>query len=258
MMIQNSSVILRLEQISLRFSGFQALDQVNLHVPEGSCYALIGPNGAGKTSLFNCLSGLYRPTAGRIMLGQHALHTCSAHYICRLGMVRSFQQPRLFNDFTVWENLQRAALGQRRHYWRFWPTRVDQPSQRALYRILEQIGLDHQRDTVVSNLSHGQQKQLDLALCLVMQPKILLLDEPTAGMSALETAQTTALLRDLVQEYTLTLLFSEHDMEVVFGLADYVTVLHAGCVLASDTPEAIRADPEVQKAYLGQQAKNQD
>ena len=243
--------MLEVTGISKSFSGFRAVSDVDLTVETGQIAAVIGPNGAGKSTLFNLITGHLRPDSGSVRLDQRDITGAPPHKICRMGIGRSFQRTNIFTKLTVFENLQAAFLvhhGRGRDFW---------SRARALYRdeterLLGSIGLVEQRDTIAGTLSYGNQKQLELGLALASDPELLLLDEPTAGMSATETHDTIRLIERIAGERSLTLLFTEHDMDVVFQIAQKITVLHQGRVIANGVPHEVRADPEVRRVYLGE------
>ena len=242
--------MLEVKGLSKSFGGFRAVSDVNLAVAEGEIAAVIGPNGAGKSTLFNLITGHLRPDSGRVLLDDRDITGVQPHKACRMGLGRSFQRTNIFPKLTVFENLQAAFLV---HYGRggnFW-SRSD-----ALYRdevdaLLVSIGLKYQSRNLGGTLSYGNQKQLELGIALASDPKILLLDEPTAGMSASETHETIALIERIAHERGLTLLFTEHDMAVVFSIAQKIAVLHQGRVIAHGEPATVRADAEVRRVYLG-------
>ncbi|HWB48680.1 MAG TPA: ABC transporter ATP-binding protein [Stellaceae bacterium] len=242
--------MLEVSGISKSFGGFRAVSDVSLTVETGQIAAVIGPNGAGKSTLFNLITGHLRPDSGTVTLDARDITGAAPHRICRMGIGRSFQRTNIFARLTVFENLQAAFLvhhGRGRNFW---------SRSEALYRdetacLLTSIGLIEQRDTVAGTLSYGNQKQLELGLALASDPAMLLLDEPTAGMSATETHDTIRLIEKIAGERALTLLFTEHDMDVVFQISQKIAVLHQGRVIADGTPEEVRADPEVRRVYLG-------
>ncbi len=242
--------MLEVSDISKSFGGFRAVSSVSLTVDTRQIAAIIGPNGAGKSTLFNLITGHLRPDTGMVRLDGRDITGAPPHRICRMGIGRSFQRTNIFPQLTVFENLQAAFLvhyGRGRNFW----TRAD-----TLYRdetgdLLASIGLAGQEGTVAGTLSYGNQKQLELGLALASGPAVLLLDEPTAGMSATETHETIRLLERIAAERELTLLFTEHDMEVVFSIAQKIAVLHQGRIIAEGRPEEVRADPEVRRVYLG-------
>ncbi|MBV8777676.1 MAG: ABC transporter ATP-binding protein [Alphaproteobacteria bacterium] len=244
--------MLEVAGISKSFGGFRAVSDVSLSVATGQIAAVIGPNGAGKSTLFNLITGHLQPDAGSVRLDGRDITGTAPHRICRMGIGRSFQRTNIFTKLTVFENLQAAFLVHHGRGGNFW-SRSD-----ALYRdetaaLLASIGLTEQRNTIAGTLSYGNQKQLELGLALASDPALLLLDEPTAGMSATETHDTIRLIEKIAGERALTLLFTEHDMEVVFQIAQKISVLHQGRVIADGAPAEVRADPEVRRVYLGEQ-----
>src|SRR5881296_278259 len=243
--------MLEVRDVRKAFDGFQAVGGVTLGVARGQIAAIIGPNGAGKTTFFNLVTGHLRPDAGVVILNGRDITGLAPHDVCRLGMGRSFQRTNIFPRLTVFENIQAAFLSHRGR-----GTNLFTPVER-LYRseteiLLRSLGLLDKAAQAAGVLSHGNQKQLELGIALALEPQILLLDEPTAGMSASETRETIQLIDRLARERGLTLLFTEHDMEVVFSIAQKITVLHQGRVIADGSPAAVRADPEVRRVYLGE------
>jgi branched-chain amino acid transport system ATP-binding protein len=243
--------VLEVKGLSKSFAGFRAVAEVNLAVPEGQIAAVIGPNGAGKSTLFNLITGHLAPTAGHIFIDGRDITGVRPHRICGMGVGRSFQRTNIFPKLTVFENVQAALLahqGQGRNFW----SRSQALCREESEALLASIGLAAQAQAVAGTLSYGNQKQLELGIALASDPKILLLDEPTAGMSAGETHATIALLGRIARERGLTLLFTEHDMAVVFSIAQQIAVMHQGRIIADGTPAAVRADAEVRRVYLGE------
>jgi branched-chain amino acid transport system ATP-binding protein len=243
--------VLEVRDLTKSFDGFTAVSRVSLDVPRHGISAIIGPNGAVKTTLFNLITGHLRADEGRVVLAGRDVTGIAPHDLCRLGVGRSFQRTNIFAKLTVYENVQAAFVSHRGRGWN-----VLAPV-RHLYRdetlaLLESLGLAGRAGEVAGFLSHGAQKQLELGLALALEPEVLLLDEPTAGMSATETRETIRLVERIARERGLTLLFTEHDMEVVFSIAQRITVLHQGRVIADGTPADVRADAEVRRVYLGE------
>jgi len=240
--------ILRVEGLTVRFGGLTALDNVCIAVQPGEIRAIIGPNGAGKSTFFNCVTGVIRPTTGRIIFGGVDITGLPPHRVSQRGIARSYQITNILPGATVLENVRIAAQAQQhswsllRHY-RSYTDVIDRA--RA---VLNAIGLSEDEDEVAANLSHGAQRNLEIGIALATAPTLLCLDEPTAGMSVAETHATVELVRRIAQD--LTILIVEHDMEVVMGLARIITVLHYGEVLAEGTPAEIQANPRVQEVYL--------
>jgi ABC-type branched-subunit amino acid transport system ATPase component len=242
--------VLRLEQLSLHFGGLAALSGLDMQVGAGEIVSLIGPNGAGKTTFFNVLTGVLRADGGSFEFGGRSAGGVAPWRLVRRGIGRSFQQPRLFWALSALANslLPEAAVsGETR---RPWGSHAPALYEQALGR-LGRVGLEPFRDMPAEGLSHGDQRSLELAAALAVEPRLLLLDEPTSGLSPAETAVAVELIGRVTRERGLTVLFIEHDMSVVFSVADRITVLHRGAVLAEGTPDEIRAHPEVQRAYLG-------
>ncbi len=242
--------LLQIDRLSKRFGGVVASDDVVLDVAAGELHAIIGPNGAGKTTLIGQLTGEIAPNAGRIVLGGQDITALPAWRRSAMGLARSFQITSLFLDFTAQDNVALAVQAHAGHSFRFWRNARTENELRAPARAaLARVGLAARADQVVANLSHGEHRQLEIAMALATRPRMLLLDEPMAGMGPEESARMVALLRELKQD--LTILLVEHDMEAVFALADRISVLVYGRVIATGTPEAIRANEEVRQAYLG-------
>ena len=242
--------MLEVRGLSKSFSGFQAVCEVTLAVDKGQIAAVIGPNGAGKSTLFNLITGHLRPTAGQVVVDGRDITGVAPHRICGMGIGRSFQRTNIFPKLTVFENVQAALLAHRGLGRQFWSR------SQGLYRaegieLLASVGLAEEADSIAGTLSYGNQKQLELGIALASDPKILLLDEPTAGMSASETREAIALLERIAHERGLTLLFTEHDMEVVFSIAQKIAVMHQGRIIAEGDPEVVRGDAEVRRVYLG-------
>jgi branched-chain amino acid transport system ATP-binding protein len=245
--------VLEVRGLCKSFSGFLAVDGVSLSVTTRQIAAVIGPNGAGKSTFFNLITGHLQPDAGKVLLDGRDITGVPPHRICRMGIGRSFQRTNIFARLTVFENIQAAFLAHRGRGRDFW-SRSETFYRPDTEALLAAIGLDHETRTVAGTLSYGNQKQLELGIALASEPSVLLLDEPTAGMSASETHDTIRLLQRLAEERGLTLLFTEHDMEVVFGIAEKIAVLYQGRLLAEGTPGEVRGDPEVRRVYLGEHA----
>ena len=247
-----SEPLLQVEGLTKRFGGIVASDAITLDIPAGELHAIIGPNGAGKTTLIGLLAGEIAPQGGSIRFDGSDITGLAVHRRSRLGLARSFQITSLFPDFTALDNVALAVQAHSGHSFQFWrDARRDdglrQPAQAALARV----GLAARAGMRVDKLSHGEHRQLELAMALATRPRMLLLDEPMAGMGPDESARMVEMLRKL--KGSITILLIEHDMETVFALADRVTVLVYGRVIACGDPAAIRADPAVREAYLGEQ-----
>jgi branched-chain amino acid transport system ATP-binding protein len=245
--------MLEVEGLSKSFAGFRAVDDVSLTVETRQIAAVIGPNGAGKSTFFNLITGHLRPDAGTVRLDGRDITGLPPHRICRMGMGRSFQRTNIFPKLSVFENVQAAFLAHRGRGRDFW-SRSDGFYREETEALLNSIGLASQAHAIAGTLSYGNQKQIELGIALASEPMVLLLDEPTAGMSANETHDTIRLLQTIAAERGLTLLFTEHDMEVVFGIAQKIAVLYQGRLLAEGTPQEVRGDPEVRRVYLGEHA----
>jgi branched-chain amino acid transport system ATP-binding protein len=243
--------MLAIEGLTKRFGGVAAIDGVTLDFPDGALAAVIGPNGAGKSTFFNLISGAIVPDAGRVLLDGHDIAGESRAAIVRRGIGRAFQVASIFPTMTVAENLM-AAIAAHRGQWSAIGRRFPPPGARSrALEVASLLGLETRADTVASRLSHGDQKLLDIALALALEPRVLLLDEPTAGMGPEERWRMIEKVRRLWESERLTLVFIEHDMDIVFSVAASISVLCYGRLLARGTPDEIRADPAVIEAYLG-------
>ena len=239
--------------VNKSFSGLRALSDVSLSVEEGSVHAIIGPNGAGKSTLLNCFVGRLTPDTGSVLFDGRSLVGLAPHEINQAGVARVFQTPEVFSDLTLEENVTIPTLARRDgsfrlNAWRRLGSRAE-VREKAMH-ILEDVGLAGERRRAAGTLSRGDKRRLELAMCLVQDPKLLLLDEPTAGMSRADTEKTIELLKR-IGERRITKVIIEHDMQVVFSLAHRISVLAQGTVIAEGEPAAIRADARVQEAYLG-------
>ena len=244
--------LLRVENLVRRFGGIVATDNLSLDVARGELHAIIGPNGAGKTTLISQLTGQLAPSAGTIHFAGREVTHLPAWRRSALGLARSFQITSLLPDFTAADNVALAAQAHDGHSFHFWGNaRKEKHLRHAALSALTRVGLDHRADIVVSKLSHGEQRELELAVALATRPQLLLLDEPMAGLGSTESTRMVKLLQELRQEFTIVLV--EHDMEAVFALADRISVLVYGRVIASGTSAEIRSNEEVKRAYLGDQ-----
>ncbi len=245
-----AETILQIEGLAKRFGSLVATDDLHLDIRAGEIHAIIGPNGAGKTTLIAQLSGELRPDAGRVRFAGRDITALSMPARSALGLARSFQITSIFPDFTVLDNVALAVQAHAGHSFRFWrPAAQDQRLRQPAMEILTDIGLGARAGTPAANLSHGEQRQLEIAMALATGPSLLLLDEPMAGMGREESAHMVALLQGLKGQHTIVLI--EHDMDAVFALADRITVLVYGRAIATGTPGDIRANAEVRAAYLG-------
>jgi len=244
-------MILGVEKVKKSFDGFVAINGVSFSIPKGEICSLIGPNGAGKTTLFNLITGHLPSDEGKLTFKDLDITGRPPHQICRLGVGRSFQRTNIFPRLTVFQNIQAAVLAHRGKSFTFFRP-VDSFFQEETAEILERVGLGEYAQMVSGSLSYGFQKQLELGIALASEPELLLLDEPTAGMSVQETHQTMEMIAKITREKGLTLLFTEHDMEVVFSISQRIMVLYQGRLIAEGMPGEVRNNPEVQKVYLGE------
>jgi branched-chain amino acid transport system ATP-binding protein len=245
-------MILQVEELTKSFGGLTAVYDVNLQIQEKDLVSIIGPNGAGKTTLFNLLTGHIPADSGRVFFKEKEITHLPPHTISRMGIGRSFQRLNIFPRLTAFENIQVAVFSvqmQSRNLF----ARADKLVRPETDAILESVGLLDKKETQAGLLAHGDQKRLEMGIALAVKPSLLLLDEPTQGMSPKETAETTELIRRLVKERGLTLIFVEHDMNVVFGISDSIKVMHQGRIIFEGSPEAVRNNDEVQKIYLGEE-----
>jgi branched-chain amino acid transport system ATP-binding protein len=245
--------LLEVRGLAKRFGGLKAVDGVDLDVAPRERRAIIGPNGAGKTTLFNLITGYFRPDAGSVLFDGTDLTGKATYRIAQAGIGRAFQITSIFPGLSVFENVQLGRFAQRGETAQPVGTAAGRHAD-EVHEILDSVGLLELRRERAGNLSHGDQRALELAISLALEPKLLLLDEPTAGMAPAETERTMQLIRRIADERSLTLLFCEHDMDVVFGTAERILVMHMGRRLAEGAPDEIRADPEVRRVYLGEEA----
>jgi branched-chain amino acid transport system ATP-binding protein len=247
-----ADALLSVDGLTKRFGGVVASDGIVLEVRPRELHAIIGPNGAGKTTLIGQLTGEITPDAGRIRFDGADIAALPVYVRSQLGLARSFQITSLFDDLSALDNVALAVQAHAGHSFRFWrDARREQELRAPALAALARVGLSERADVIVSNLSHGEHRQLELAMALATGPRMLLLDEPMAGLGPEESTRMVATLRALKRE--LTILLIEHDMEAVFALADRITVLVYGRIIASGAPEEIRANAEVRQAYLGEQ-----
>ena len=244
--------LLRISGLQKSFGGVRATDDVTLDILPGEIHAIIGPNGAGKTTLVSQLSGLLAPDAGTIVFKGRDITNTPAYRRAHEGIARSFQITSVFMDLSVLDNVALAVQAHQGHSFRFWtPAREDNSLRDPAMTLLRQLGLSDRASWTAASLSHGERRQLEIAMALAGEPELMLLDEPMAGMGADETSQMIDILKGLEGK---TMLLVEHDMDAVFALADRISVLVYGRVIATDTPDAIRADENVRHAYLGEAA----
>jgi ABC-type branched-subunit amino acid transport system ATPase component len=249
--VPGAEPVLHVVELRRHFGGVRALDGVSLDVAPGEFHAIIGPNGAGKSTFFNTVTGLLRAHGGRVVFEGHDVTGRPPHALVREGISRTFQITSVFPDLTVLENLQVALLAHRRRTWAAWrPARAMEVGRAR--EVLGLVGLGVHARHRAGALSHGDQKRLELGIAIAGAPRLLLLDEPTAGMAAQERLESIGLVHRIARELGLTVVFTEHDMAVVFSVASRVTVLHQGRVLAEGAPPSVRADRRVQQIYLGE------
>ncbi len=245
--------ILEVRNVNKRFGGLKALDDVNLSIEQGSVHAIIGPNGAGKSTLLNCFVGRLEPDTGTVTFDGQSLLNRKPHQINQMGVARVFQTPEIFGDLTILENIMIPALARRDGAFRLnaWPSiRGEKNVMSQALDLLSEVGLADKADAHAGEMSRGDKRRLEMAMCLIQKPKLLLLDEPTAGMSRSDTNNTIDLLKSIAHR-GITMVVIEHDMHVVFSLADRISVLAQGHVIVENTPDKIKGDERVQEAYLG-------
>ena len=248
--------LLRLDRVSRHFGKLQAVQDVSFEMNEGELRAIIGPNGAGKTTFFNLITGFVPPTSGDVWFDGESIRDKPVVYRVGKGIVRTFQITEVFPDLTVYENVRfgvETAQGVNGRPWLPRDKRV--AIARRTDELIEVVGLASKADRVVSELAHGDQRVVEIAIALTMNPRLLLLDEPTAGMGDAETDHMVDLIRRLHSERGLSILFIEHDMQIVFGIAQKITVLDRGRLLAEGTPAEVSANEQVRAAYLGEEAQ---
>jgi branched-chain amino acid transport system ATP-binding protein len=242
--------MLQIKSLTKSFDGFKAVNNANLDVQKGEIVAVIGPNGAGKTTLFNLITGVLRPDSGEVLFKGDNITGLAPHEICRKRISRSFQVVNVFNRLSIFENTQISILSRERKTWNlFTPSSklaVDETNE-----LLINVGLYERRDRISGALSHGDRKVLEIAMALGGNPEFLILDEPTAGMSPEETSRCIDLIQSLREKFGLTILFCEHDMEIVFGIASRIMVMVRGASIVQGTCEEVRCNEAVQDAYLG-------
>jgi branched-chain amino acid transport system ATP-binding protein len=243
--------LLEVRRVRKNFDGFMAVADANLSVSKGDVVAVIGPNGAGKTTLFHLITGQLAPDRGEILFKGESIAGLPPHAICRRGISRSYQVVNIFNRLTVFENVQIAVLSRRGKTFNLFG-RARSMAVDETMEILASVGMADRADRVSGALSHGDQKVLEIAIALGNRPELLILDEPTAGMSPEETAVALALMRRLSEDMGITILFCEHDMSMVFSIARTLMVMQQGSTLIQGSPEAVRNDHRVQEAYLGE------
>ena len=247
--------ILEVKNVGKRFGGLQALGDVNLNVEENSCHAIIGPNGAGKSTLLNCLVGKLIPDTGSVMFDGQSVLGRKPYEINQMGISRVFQTPEIFADLTVMENMMIPCFAKRDGSFRMHAIESIADEKDIVGKaeqMLIDMNLIDKREMQSSSMSRGDKRRLEIAMCLAQEPRLLLLDEPTAGMARADTNNTIDLLKQIKEERDITIAIIEHDMHVVFSLADRITVLAQGTPLVEDTPDKIKGHPKVREAYLGE------
>ena len=249
--MSRNGALLQVEGVSKSFGALAALTDVSLTVSAGEVVSVIGPNGAGKSTLFNVITGLHGATGGRVLFDGQVITGRAPEAVNRLGLAKTFQITNVFPGISVYENVRVAAQSRAPEAGRFTSLWRRPDVEGAVMELLVAFGLEGRRDEAAQNLSHGEQRYLEICLALATKPTLLLLDEPTAGMTPGETRDATALIRRMALARGLTLLLIEHDMSVVMGISDRVAVLHFGQKIAEGPPEAIRTNPQVIEAYLG-------
>ncbi|MFW2368885.1 MAG: ABC transporter ATP-binding protein [Desulforhopalus sp.] len=248
----NGQAVLRIENLGHSYGKFNVIDDISLSIYKGELSALIGPNGAGKTTFYNAISGQFPPTRGKVYLGDEDITGLPAYRVVEKGMCRSFQITNIFTDLSVVENVFSPLIIQQKKHFKLYGSvfRDRLITEKAMY-TLEQVGLADKADQVVANLAYGDKRLVEMAIVLARDPSVVLLDEPTAGMNPEETENMISLIKRLAKVYGTTFFITEHDMKVVFSLAQKVYVLHQGHLLAEGSPQEIRGNEQVQEAYLG-------
>ncbi|MGR3271023.1 ABC transporter ATP-binding protein [Thalassococcus profundi] len=249
--------ILEVKDVNKRFGGLQALGNVNLSVQDNTVHAIIGPNGAGKSTLLNCLVGKLIPDTGSVMFDGQSVLGRKPYEICQMGISRVFQTPEIFGDLTVMENMMIPLFAKRDGAFRMHAIEAvssEKGLREEAEKMLDEVNMLDKRNMHSASMSRGDKRRLEMAMCLIQKPRLLLLDEPTAGMARADTNNTIDLLKEIKAKRDITIAIIEHDMHVVFSLADRITVLAQGTPLVEDTPENIKGHPKVKEAYLGEAA----
>lgn len=248
----NSEAVLRIENLGHSYGKFKVIDDISLAIGKGEMSALIGPNGAGKTTFYNAISGKFPPTKGKVLLNGEDITGLPSHQVVDKGMCRSFQITNIFAELTVAENVfSPLIVQQNKHFKPYGNVFKDKHITEKALHTLEQVGLVHRADQIVANLAYGDKRLVEMAIVLARDPSVVLLDEPTAGMNPEETENMINLIKKLAKDSGTTFFITEHDMKVVFSLAEKIYVLHQGHLLAQGSPEDIHTNEQVQEAYLG-------
>lgn len=243
-------MLLRTENLTKRFGGLTAVDDVTLDVAQGELRSVIGPNGAGKTTFFNLITGLLQPTSGEVLLNQDSIVGLKPHERVGRGISRSFQITNIFPELSIRKNIRISLQNERGYGRNFWSRVDDIPElETETDRIIQRVGIESPPETEAASMSHGEKRRLEIGIAIAQDPDLLLLDEPAAGMSEEETREIVALIRDLNERYTILLI--EHDIDLVMELSDQITVLSEGAIIADGTPAQVTANDRVQEAYLG-------
>jgi branched-chain amino acid transport system ATP-binding protein len=258
-----SNPLLKVENVGIQFGGLKAVSNFNLEINQGELVGLIGPNGAGKTTSFNLLTGVYKPTEGEILLNGHRINGMAPFQVTRRGISRTFQNIRLFNELSVLDNVKVAYHTLAKHSVLSSVLRLpsyfsgEKEMEKKAMELLEIFGLDQYKDEDAKNLAYGKQRRLEIARALATGPELLLLDEPAAGMNPQETKELMELIAFVREKFNLTILLIEHDMNLVMGICERIYVLDHGVLLAEGLPEEIRGNPDVIKAYLGEEVHDE-
>jgi len=242
--------LLEIKELSKSFDGFKAVSNANLKVKKGEIAAVIGPNGAGKTTLFNLISGILKPESGRVIYKNEDITALPPYKICRKGICRSFQVVNIFQRLTVLENVQVSVFAREGKTWNLFTPSKKNALDKTM-EILKSVNIDSKSNYITSRLSHGERKVLEIAIALAGEPELLILDEPTAGMSPEETAVCINLIKNLRDNFGLTILFCEHDMDIVFSIADSIMVMVYGETVIQGSSQEVKGNKSVQDAYLG-------
>ncbi len=257
-----TAAVLRTENMTIRFGGLTAVANLNMECVEGTITSLIGPNGAGKTTVYNMITGFYKPTEGKIFFTGEDITNLKPHEVCKRGIARTFQNIRLFSGGTVLQNVMTACWVRQKTPWWAAPlmlpgyTREECEMKEKSLSLLEEVGLGHLAGEVATGLPYGEQRRLEIARALATQPKLLLLDEPAAGMNPQESGELMDFIRNIRDKFGVTILMIEHDMKVVMGISEWIRVLDYGRLIAEGTPSEIRSNAKVIEAYLGKEAAN--